>query len=57
VGKNRRVVVEVNEDLHNEIRKLALLNNLKIYELTNAIIEDWLKDQDRAKTLLKRLQL
>ena len=57
MGKNRRVVVEVNEDLHNEIRKLALLNNLKIYELTNAIIEDWLKDQDRAKTLLKRLQL
>jgi len=57
MGKNRRVVLEVNEDLHNEIRKLAFLNNVKIYALTNAVIEDFLKDQDHVKTLIKRLQL
>ena len=53
----RRVVVEVREDLHREIRKLALLNDLRIYELTNAIIEDFLRDQERLKALIKRLKI
>ena len=55
--ENRRTVVEVRDDLHREIRKLALLNDLRIYELTNAIIEDFLKDQERVKALIKRLKI
>jgi len=53
----RRTVIEVREDLHREIRKLALLNDLRIYQLANAIIEDYLKDGERVKALIKRLRL
>jgi len=53
----KRTVVEVREDLHREIRKLALLNDLRIYELTNAIIEEALKDGERVRALVKRLKL
>jgi hypothetical protein len=53
----RRVVVEVRCDLHRELRKLALLNDLRIYELANAVIEDFLRDQERVKVLIKRLKL
>lgn len=49
--------MEVREDLHREVRKLALLNDLRIYELANAIIEEVLKDQERVKVLVKRLKL
>ncbi|MFB3887964.1 MAG: hypothetical protein ACE14S_00610 [Candidatus Bathyarchaeia archaeon] len=55
MGTKRRVVVEVNEDLHREIRKLALLNDLKIYELTNALLEDCLRDEDRINEVLRKL--
>jgi hypothetical protein len=58
LGKNaKRTVVEVREDLHREIRKLALLNDLRIYMVVNAIIEDFLKDEERVKTLIRRLRL
>lgn len=50
-------MVEVRDDLHREIRKLALLNDLRIYELTNAIIEEYLKDQEKIKALMRKLQL
>ena len=53
----RRTVVEVREDLHRELRKLALLNDLRIYELTNALLEEALKDEERIKTLIKKLRL
>lgn len=53
----RRTVVEVREDLHREVRKLALLNDLRIYELTNAMIEEFLKDEERVKALIRRLRL
>lgn len=53
----RRTVVEVRDDLHGEIRKLALLNDLRIYELTNAILEEFLKDRERVKALIKRLKV
>jgi hypothetical protein len=53
----RRTVIEVREDLHREIRRLALLNDLRIYQLANAIIEEFLKDEQRVKTLIKRLKL
>jgi len=57
VDKSRRTVVEVRDDLHREIRKLALLNDLRIHELTNAIIEEFLKDQERVKALIKKFRL
>lgn len=58
MGKSaKRTVVEVREDLHRELRKLALLNDLKIYELTNFMIEEFLKDQERVKCLIKKLKL
>ena len=57
MDKSRRTVVEIREELHREIRKLAIINDLKIYVLTNAIIEDFLSDQERVKALIKRLKL
>lgn len=57
MDKSRRTVVEVRDDLHKEIRKLALLNDLRIYQLTNAIIEEFLRDKERVKILIKRLKL
>ena len=57
MDKSRRTVVEVREDLHKEIRKLALLNDLRIYELTNAMIDDYLGDRERIQALIKRLRL
>jgi len=39
MNKSRRMVVGVCDDLHREIGKLALLNDLRTYELTNATIE------------------
>lgn len=53
----RRTVVEIREDLHRELRKIALLNDLRIYVVANAIIEEFLKDQERVKALVKRLKL
>jgi hypothetical protein len=58
LGKSvKRTVVEIRDDLHREIRKLALLNDLRIYVVANAIIEDFLKDEERVKTLIRRLKL
>lgn len=51
------MVVEVRGELHREIRKLALLNDLRIYQVANATIEEFLKDQERVKVLIKRLRL
>jgi len=53
----KRTVVEVREDLHREIRKLALLNDLRIYELTNAILEEALKEHEKMKAIIKRLRI
>ena len=57
MDKNRRTVIEINADLHQKIRKLAILNDLKIYVLANAIIEDVLSDQEKTMALIKRLKL
>jgi len=56
-NKRRRTVVEVREDLHREVRRLALLNDLRIYELVNAMLEEALKEEEKIKTLIKRLKL
>ena len=50
-------MVEVREDLHREIRKQAVLNDVKIYELANAIIEDFLKDEEQVKRLIRKLRI
>ena len=57
MNRSRRTVIEVRDDLHTEIRKLALLNDIRIYELANAVLEDFLKDNERANALIKRLRL
>jgi hypothetical protein len=57
VDEHARKVVEVRADLHQQIRKLALLNDLKIYVLANAIIEDALSDKERIVALVKKLKV
>jgi hypothetical protein len=57
VDRSRRTVVEVREDLHRQVRKLALLNDLRIYELVNAIIDEFLRDEEKVKAVVKRLRL
>jgi hypothetical protein len=52
----RRVVVEVRCDLHRELRKLALLNDLRIYVLVNGVLEDFLGDEERVRVLVRRLR-
>ena len=57
MDKARRAVLEVRDDLHREMRKLALLNDLRIYELTNAIVQDFLTDQEQVKALVRKLKV
>lgn len=57
VDRSRRTVVEVREDLHRELRKLALLNDLRIYVLVNALLEEALRDEERVKVLIRKLKL
>jgi hypothetical protein len=57
MDKHSRTVIEIRADLHQQIRKLALLNDLRIYAVANAIIEETLKDEERVNALLKRLKL
>jgi len=57
VDKNRRTVIEIRDDLHQQIRKLAILNDVKIYVLANAIIEEALRDEEKTRALIKKLKL
>jgi hypothetical protein len=57
LDERRRTVVEVRADLHQQLRKLALLNDMRIYVLANAIIEEPLGDEEKVKALLKRLKM
>jgi hypothetical protein len=57
VDKHRRTVIEIRADLHQRIRKLALLNDLRIYVLANAIIEEVIRDEEKVNALIKRLKL
>jgi hypothetical protein len=57
MDKRSRTVIEIRADLHQQIRKLALLNDLKIYVVANAIIEETVKDEERVNALLKKLKL
>jgi hypothetical protein len=53
---SRRVVVEVRADLHKELRKIAVINDLKLHSLTNALLQECLSDQDQIKAVIKRLK-
>jgi hypothetical protein len=53
---SKRVVVEVRADLHKELRKIAVVNDLKLYTVTNALLEDCLSDEERVKAALTRLK-
>ena len=57
MDKHRRTVIEVRADLHKQIRKLALLIDLRIYAVVNALIEETLSDQERVNALLKKLKM
>ena len=57
MDKSRRAVVEIREDLHREIRKQAILNDVRIYELTNAMIEELIGNEESVKALIKKLKL
>lgn len=52
LGRGKRTVVEIRDELHREIRKSALLNDLRIYQVANGIIEEFLKDREKARVLL-----
>jgi len=39
------------------LRKLALLNDLRIYVLVNGVLEEFLVDEERVKALIKWLRL
>jgi len=53
----RRTVVEVRDDLHGEVKRLALLNDLRIYVFVNAILEEFLRDKAKVKALIRRLRV
>jgi hypothetical protein len=53
----RRVVVEIREDLHQALRKTAIMNELKLYVLVNGIVEEALNQQERLKDVIEKLKL
>jgi hypothetical protein len=54
---SKRVVVEIQPELHRELRKLAVLNDLKIYELTNTLIQDCIHDEEHLKLVIKKSKM
>lgn len=57
LDKKRCVVAEISENLHQELRKTVIINELKLYKLVNGIVEETLKDEEKLKTLLKKLKV
>lgn len=47
--------MELSEELHQKLRKTAILNDLKLYVLVNAIVEEMLEEEN-LKALLKKLK-
>lgn len=50
------MLVEVSEDLHQELRKTAIMNELKLYKLVNGIIKGTLSDTERLNEVIRRLR-
>jgi hypothetical protein len=55
--RSRRTVVEVRDDLHRQMKRLALLNDLRIYVLVNGVLEEFLRDDEKVNALVRRLRL
>jgi hypothetical protein len=49
--------VEIREDLHQELKKTAVMNELKLYRLVNGIIAATLDDQDTLKDVIRKLKV
>jgi hypothetical protein len=49
--------VEFTVPTHRELRKLAMLNDLRIYEVTNAMLEEYLRDEECVRAMVKRLKV
>ncbi|MCW4017366.1 MAG: hypothetical protein NWF00_01570 [Candidatus Bathyarchaeota archaeon] len=56
MGKGKRVVVEVSEEVHGRLRRLAIFNDLKLYVLVDALMEEALRDEEQVKLLIKRVK-
>ena len=57
MSRQRRAIVEVSQPIHRELRKLALLNDLKVYEVANALLEDCIADEERVNSVMKKLKV
>ena len=53
--KASRTVVEIQDDLHGQLKRLALLNDLRIHELANTVIGDFLQDSEQVKATIRKL--
>jgi hypothetical protein len=51
-----RVVVEVSVQVHRELRRLAVLNDLKLYELVEGLLVDALADEVGVRGVVRRLK-
>ncbi len=54
---SKRVVVEVKSDLHRELRKIAVNNDLKLHVLTNALLADCLSNEEHMRDVVKKLRI
>lgn len=43
--------------MHQELRKIAIINELKLYLLVNGVIEETLNDPEKLKAVLRKLKL
>jgi hypothetical protein len=57
VPKNKRVVIEVSEQVHGELRRLAAFNDLRLYLVADAVLRDVLQDEEHVKAVVRRLKL
>ncbi len=55
--KNKRVVIEVSEQVHGELRRLAAFNDLRLYLVADAVLRDVLQDEEHVKAVVRRLKL
>ena len=55
--KTTRTVVEIRDELHGQIKRLALLNDLRIHEVANAAIANFLHDEQKIKATIMELRL
>ena len=55
--RRRRVVVEVSFQVHRELRKHALLNDLKIYELADTLLSSCLANEEQVQAAVKHLKV